>query len=590
MLYKVYSIFFYLCISNLFGQANHCSWVGSFPAENYCCGHDPEFKNSDGHHMPLAPHSGIQYKNFCSSNLHYVLEDKTGATSLSGDWFLVWDDQFNYGLVDWSSYDTLIASVNVLPEGDGNVEQVYRAKNVSLGNGKMVYTAYHHPNVNEKFYYKDPADYITKYKHFDYSTGNTQTRIHFPSNAYHQASIRAAPNPNKLWSAYWLYGGGDPAMEIDMFEITGGSVLSDGSGVYNGPSSNPSTSLKMTYHYRLDGNINNNSVSKEEGIHHTVDNDLTQNFNLYGLIWDKWKIQWLFNNVTVHEAFKYYGQKNWNNNKIQKQYRENPILNFDQYSDNKIDKVMRNRHFPLYDWSYIPAPIITGFAVMKNPTPADVGPSKTMEVDFLKVWLRRSCQGVTYVTQNNFVYDTQYWADIIVTGREIETVPGSNIHIRGGTFAMNYSEKQMDAIYAALDEIRFLDGFGVEDGANLWASITSCDQAWDMRLASTNQIKNEEDSLIDNTDVVHMPTNDSYNINRDGIELIYSNSSIQINSSLGEIINLTFTDMKGATVFSTKNTGKHSFTINKEDFAPGMYTLKVQTTSNLDIKKVWIIR
>jgi hypothetical protein len=111
-----------------------------------------------------------------------------------------------------------------------------------------------------------------------------------------------------------------------------------------------------------------------------------------------------------------------------------------------------------------------------------------------------------------------------------------------------------------------------------------------MRLANTNQMQNEEDSLIKNTDFVHMPTNDSYNINKDGIELIYNNSSIQINSSLGEIISLEFIDMKGSTVYSIKNSGKHSLILNKEDFATGMYTLKVQTTSNFDVKKVWVIR
>jgi hypothetical protein len=585
MKYTLIFLFTYIIFKQATGQP--CAFYNSAEAPNYCCGHDPELKSQNVNQRLLDNQQGQE--NFCNTN-HYILEDKSNASSLGGDWFLVWNDEFNYGLVDWSSYDTVIAGTNILPEGDGNVEQIYRGKNVSVTNGKLVYTAFNHSSPIEKFYYIDPADYITKYKHFDYSTGNTQTKIHFPLNAYHQANIRCAPNPNKLWSAYWLYGGGPAAQEIDMFEVTGGGVLGNGgSGAYSGSPDDPTTSLKMTYHYRKDAN-QFSTDSKAEGIHHKTNNDLTQNFNLYGLIWDKWKIQWFFNNQTVHEAFKYYGQKKWNNNKIQKQYREKPIVNFDKNSDDKIDKVMRNRHFPLYDWNAIPSPVITGFSIMKNPSPADVGSSKTMEVDFLKVWLRRSCQGVTYVTQNNFVYDTQYWGDIIVTGREIETVSGSNIHIRGGAFATNYSEKQMDAIYAALDEIRFLDGFGVEDGANLWASITSCDQAWDMRLANTNQMQNEEDSLIKNTDVVHMPTNDSYNINKDGIELIYNNSSIQINSSLGEIISLEFIDMKGSTVYSIKNSGKHSLILNKEDFATGMYTLKVQTTSNFDVKKVWVIR
>ncbi|MCA6437466.1 MAG: hypothetical protein IM600_10185 [Bacteroidetes bacterium] len=274
MKYTLVFLFTYIIFKQATGQP--CAFYNSAEAPNYCCGHDPELKSQNVNQRLLDNQQGQE--NFCNTN-HYILEDKSNASSLGGDWFLVWNDEFNYGLVDWSAYDTVIAGTNILPEGDGNVEQIYRGKNVSVTNGKLVYTAFNHSSPIEKFYYIDPADYTTKYKHFDYSTDNTQTKIHFPLNAYHQTNIRCAPNPNKLWSAYWLYGGGPAAQEIDMFEVTGGGVLGNGgSGAYSGSPDDPATSLKMTYHYRKDAN-QFSTDSKAEGIHHKTNFLLTQNLN-----------------------------------------------------------------------------------------------------------------------------------------------------------------------------------------------------------------------------------------------------------------------------------------------------------------------
>ncbi|MCA6437465.1 MAG: family 16 glycosylhydrolase [Bacteroidetes bacterium] len=573
-----------LCYCIILTSQNCPNWNTS--ATNYCCGHDPEFVSQTKGQVNSNVHTLLDnqfgHKNFCD-NSHYVLESPSSISSIPGEWFLVWNDDFNYGMVDYSFYDTLITGTNWQVNNGSTMEAVTTGFETKILNGKLVRTAKYDANPAKEFKYVDHLDnYITKQKHFDYSLGGMMTKIKFPINSRHQANIKCYQNALKTWPAYWLYGEGAKAQEIDVFEITG----SLGTGPGN---TNPNSSLKMTYHFKKDGNPNSTEY-KEEGVHHETNTDLTNTFNQFDLIWDNWKIQWYFNSNVVHSVYRYYWQNNWNNNRIQKQYREKPMKDYNDMSSHFGDYFMRNRHFigPFVQ----PMNVIYSFALRPDITPNDVNNGQTMEMENMKIWLRRSCIGTASVTQNNFIYSDNFQADIIQTGNTIYTVPGSNILLKGGV-ASNYNFPQMDAIYAGLNEIVFNDGFGVEEGANLFAFISSCEAAWDSRLASPNfstQIQNEKDSLIENLDVLYSPTKASFNTNKNGVDVLTEHNEITINSSLGEIISLEFIDMKGSTIYSIKNSGKHSLTLNKEDFVPGMYTLKVQTTSNFDVKKVWVIR
>jgi hypothetical protein len=379
-----------------------CNCSNSSVATNFCCGHDPELKTQDNKHKLL--NNILGGKNFCD-NTNYFLQNSTSFASIPGDWFLIWNDDFNYNKVDYSFYDSTITGSNWVKNTYDTKESVITGEQNFVSNGKLILKANYDNNPAKlNSYINDTAGYSHQTKHFDYQTGGISSKFSFPIETRYQSSIKCYPNATKTWPAFWLFGT-NAAQEIDIFEV-----------VKDDFTTNPNTSLKMTYHFKKDGN-NNSTEHKEEGIHHETFTDLTSGLNQYDLIWDRWKIEWYFNSSLVHSAFKYYWQNLWTNNRIQKKYREKPMHNYSEMnSKSNSGKFMRNRHFPDPTNGATAMKLIYSFAILQDATPADVGPTKTMEMDFLKVWLRAPCSGTANVTKNNFVDSNQYAADIIQTG------------------------------------------------------------------------------------------------------------------------------------------------------------------------------
>src|SRR5687767_5549803 len=102
---KTCKISILLCIlyaNNIVSQG--CWSANSQYAEDYCCGHDPEFVGQSIHHQMLVPHHSVNgIANFCDDG-NYDFVTINSASSLSENWFLVWNDDFNYGTLDESFY------------------------------------------------------------------------------------------------------------------------------------------------------------------------------------------------------------------------------------------------------------------------------------------------------------------------------------------------------------------------------------------------------------------------------------------------------------------------------------------------------
>jgi hypothetical protein len=79
--------------------------------DDHCCGRDPEFysiqySNNEVHRMFYGNSYPSQFSNgngFCKSQFYDFIKDPS-FNSISGDWLLVWEDDFNYGLLDESFY------------------------------------------------------------------------------------------------------------------------------------------------------------------------------------------------------------------------------------------------------------------------------------------------------------------------------------------------------------------------------------------------------------------------------------------------------------------------------------------------------
>lgn len=316
-----------------------CANPNSFVTCNYCCGHDPNFTAQSKSHTVLL-------KNFCDDS-NYDKVTINSASSISGDWMMIWYDEFNYGTLDQSFYrpDLKWGNIDVM-----HPSSVIIPANIILSNGKLKQIA---------TYNSDPSYTVSSYgtpygsstgcypcapTHYDYQVGVFSTNMAFPINSRFHANVKIFPNPKHTWPALWLRG--DRGYEIDMFEMVDiDNTLSGGNFLFDDV--NPEYSLKMSYHATQYGYPASSTYPvKEEGVHYDVGGDLTTTFNNFDLIWDKWKIDWYFNSQIVHQTTRhYYIPSSWTNGQINKYYRANPIKDYNLMASKVGSSFMVNKTF-----------------------------------------------------------------------------------------------------------------------------------------------------------------------------------------------------------------------------------------------------
>lgn len=245
------------------------------------------------------------------------------------DWQLVFEDNFDQDLSQW----------NVWYGGAYNNEiQLYRAEQLTLDNGILsIQTqrqAIQGPTTNVDSTAKD----------FEYVSGRIESKTLFGfteeegDQQYRFVARLKLPSGQGMWPAYWTYGDPWPtAGEIDILEARGNQPRQFQSNLFYGP--NPGI-----------------NVNVDTEVEHAIKSDLTADFHVYEMIWNKDRIQIFFDGSLLHT------------------YEANKKNNIAQMA-RKQQKVVFNT-------------AVGGWFIGDNIDSAQFADSATMEVDWVQVYKR----------------------------------------------------------------------------------------------------------------------------------------------------------------------------------------------------------
>lgn len=208
----------------------------------------------------------------CLSLFIFLMGCSSKQDELSSEWNLVFEDEFD-DLDAW----------NVWYGGAFNEEiQLYRAEQLSLENGLLIISA-EREAINGPITPFDGGD-----KSFEYVSGRIESKAFYgPSEKDGESSFRfqariKLPKGKGMWPAFWTYGDPWPTHgEIDILEARGTEVHKFQSNIFYGPE--PSVSI----------NFDSEAFFEFE-------EDLTQEFHIYEMIWDKDRIEIWFDGQRLH--------------------------------------------------------------------------------------------------------------------------------------------------------------------------------------------------------------------------------------------------------------------------------------------------
>ena len=245
------------------------------------------------------------------------------------DWQLVFEDNFDQDLSQW----------NVWYGGAYNNEiQLYSPEQLTLNNGIL------RINTKRQAIQGPTTNVDSTAKDFEYVSGRIESKTLFGfteeegDQQYRFVARLKLPSGQGMWPAYWTYGDPWPtAGEIDILEARGNEPLQFQSNLFYGP--NPGI-----------------NVNVETEVEHAIKSDLTADFHVYEMIWNKDNIQILFDGTLLHT------------------YEANKKNNIAQMAG-KLQKVVFNT-------------AVGGWFIGDNIDSAQFADSATMEVDWVRVFKR----------------------------------------------------------------------------------------------------------------------------------------------------------------------------------------------------------
>ena len=214
-------------------------------------------------------------------------------------WILVFDDEFDGNSLDMSKWN-----YGPRTRYSNNEQQYYtHGENIEVSDGTLKLIA------KRDTLYARAADWFDddeelyadgKYRgrnlrFFYYTSADIETKDKFAYGKY-EARIKI-PKGKGFWPAFWLFGAEPVYNEIDIFEF------------WNEYSNNeflPDKLSKvdyMTVHYDHD----DDGIITRCGSHYE-DVDLSEDFHIYTLIWEKYRIEWYVDGKLKWTVCRYYNK------------------------------------------------------------------------------------------------------------------------------------------------------------------------------------------------------------------------------------------------------------------------------------------
>lgn len=606
----------YTCQSYYIPPNCTCNWTmisNSKGEKNCCCGRDYflySYPYANRHIIGLvASNNGnstdddseCERTTFCNRN-DYDFKKGDEESSIYGDWILIWYDEFDYNILNQSFYNYLPKEKNY-----SSTNIVYSNSQIEISNGTLKLKSHYDPDPNKTYSYYGPQIinstttgnycYPCTPRHFDYVLGRIWTDFAFPKNIRIQAKIKLHPNLSNIGTNFWMFGLSGNYQEIDIFES--GKFYSPNEPLRYNPYNQqyPNYNITMTYHstkYQQSMSYCNNQYNhRAEGVFRYTGVPLDQYFNQYDLIYDKWKIEWWFNGTIIWRVNKYYDMHNyWGESLRRANFRRVPVNNYAQYINIPDKKVAYNKYFPHIGF---PSDIRFDINTLKsdgnlgniNPQQDMITPSSTgyaAEMDYLKVWIRDNCGETKIIYQNNPLLSNNAEKYTIETGKIIKTNPGSNILISAPV-----SWGVGSAIYAATEEIEFNDGFGVDETGNLFAFITTCENAWDYReFVLDDTLYNKANYTFENENIGKEDTDDDVHNQEISVFPLPATTHFHISIDEEDFYDLTkieITDMLG----QSKKLPKQ-ITQDISNLSNGMYFLKFYFSNGMIVVKPLVVQ
>jgi beta-glucanase (GH16 family) len=460
---------------------------------------------------------------------------------ISGDWTLVFNDEFNGNELDKSKWFTCENGWN---REHGDELQYYLDNNITVEDGILKLTAKREPGDYDVWRFDDEGGYITQ-KYFEYTSGWIQSKLEFK---YGYFEIRCKiPEGKGFWPAFWLFGyKPNPKPEIDIFEFAGDEPKKHAINIreWRGKKkSNPNKDIVIDC-----------STKKKYGI------DFSKGFHTFSAEWDEFKVIFRVDGEIKRIDYRYLDLKG--------------VGLYDCW--HHVDGLyLVNPYFP-----YKPSNLIANLAISHGPFGGPPNSStefpSSLEIDYIRVYKRLDNTKDLSICK-------------IPDDQEGDVITGKTITV-GGNSCNSVIKSGESLSLVAKDKIKLLPGFHAEAGSNFSAKIAS-----DAGQKSSN-LKHKKKSLIDTTSQkIKKDSFSSNDKNKDIIDeetyKIYPNPNkgrfvIQITKNVDSFQKIEILNINGILIIQRVFLNSDKVTIDLSDFPKGTYILKIIKDNNIFSNKI----
>ena len=424
------------------------------------------------------------YAHFCDNVEH-------------GNWTLIFEDDFTGTTINTSNWFTF-------PEGwhrdHGDQLQYYLDENIILSDGILHLTAKHEPGYHPVYYFDSLGGHLHD-KYFEYTSGWIETKSQLQYGLF---EVRCKiPYGQGFWPAFWFYGNEG---EIDVFEFMGDYPHRPYMTIHKWP---------------------NNGQHIQCSSHQTFDEDFSEDFHVFSLEWDEFKLIYRIDNEIVRIDYRYI-YNNFNN-----------LAYLYDCSQLVSGFYSRNPYFPenaqTLRLSFAISSDTCGLQGAHAPNNQTVFPS-SFDIDYIRIYKKNNSNSTIQKCDFQNIESNVLTADTIIFSNGCETDLTTNKAV----------------IAKANQEIILKSGFHAEFGSTFHAFITS----------QTNATTTQAMPVYDNFTEDNIEQNKCLNKKSEGPSvLLYpspNNGSFQLNIEKfaeGEDVDLEIKDVYGKTIYLQRISG-----------------------------------